>query len=71
MQSEVLGKLHEALDRALGELQKYSTPAILGYEELGGLSDPGSRDCAHRINVRKIPDTHKERRNMTPTRTLL
>ena len=24
---------------------KYSTPAELGYEELGGLSDPGQRDC--------------------------
>jgi hypothetical protein len=21
------------------------TPAVLGYEELGGLSDPGTRDC--------------------------
>ena len=26
-------------------LAKYSTPAGLGYEELGGLSDPGQRDC--------------------------
>ena len=25
---------------------KYSTPAGLGYEELGGLSDPGQRDCS-------------------------
>ena len=24
---------------------KYSTPAGLSYEELGGLSDPGQRDC--------------------------
>ena len=24
---------------------KYSTPIGLGYEELGGLSDPGQRDC--------------------------
>jgi len=24
---------------------KYSTPAGLGYEELGGLSDPGQQDC--------------------------
>jgi hypothetical protein len=23
------------------------TPAALGYEELGGLSDPGTRDCPH------------------------
>jgi hypothetical protein len=22
-------------------------PAVLGYEELGGLSDPGIRDCPH------------------------
>ena len=26
-------------------LAKYSTPAELGYEELGGLSDPRQRDC--------------------------
>ena len=71
MLSEVLERSLKALDRALGGLQKYSTPAILGYEELGGLSDPGSRDCAHRINMRKIPYTHKKRRNRTPTRTLL
>ena len=71
MQSEVLGKLHEALDRALGGLQKYSTPAILGYEELGGLLDPGPWDCAHRIDMRKIPDIHKKGRNRTPTRTPL
>jgi hypothetical protein len=24
-------------------------PTVLGYEELGGLSDPGLRDCAHSI----------------------
>ena len=24
---------------------KYSTPVELGYEEPGGLSDPGHRDC--------------------------
>ena len=41
---------------------KYSTPAVLGYEELECLSDPGPRDCAHDIDVRKIPDTHKEGR---------
>jgi hypothetical protein len=23
--------------------------AVLGYEELGGLSDPGLRDCVHNI----------------------
>jgi hypothetical protein len=25
------------------------TPAVVGYEELGGLSDPGTRACTHRI----------------------
>ena len=41
----------------LTEHSKYSktisevlAPAVLGYEELGGLSDPGPRDCAHYIN---------------------
>ena len=29
---------------------KYSTPAVLGYEELEGLSDPGPRDYAHLID---------------------
>jgi hypothetical protein len=24
-------------------------PAILSYEELGGLSDPGPRDCVHNV----------------------
>jgi hypothetical protein len=24
-------------------------PAILNYEELGGLSDPGPRDCVHSV----------------------
>ena len=71
MQSEVLERSLKALDRALGGLQKYSTLAVLGYEELGGLSDPGPRDCAHRIDMKKIPDTHKEGRNWIPTRTLL
>jgi len=27
-------------------LIKYLMPAGLGYEELGGLSDPGQRDCS-------------------------
>jgi len=31
------------------------------------VSDLGPRDCAHRIDVRKIPDTHKKGRNWTPT----
>jgi len=33
----------EALDECL---QKYSTPAGLDYEDLGGLSDPEQRDCS-------------------------
>jgi hypothetical protein len=24
-------------------------PAVLSYEELGGLSDPGLRDCVHNV----------------------
>jgi hypothetical protein len=24
-------------------------PAVLSYEELGGLSDPGPRDCVHNV----------------------
>jgi hypothetical protein len=27
--------------------QKYSDTAVLDYEELEGLSDPGTRDCPH------------------------
>ena len=46
-------------------------PAVLGYEELGGLSDPGPQDCAQRIDMKKIPDTHKEGKNCNPPRTLL
>jgi hypothetical protein len=26
-------------------------PAVLDYEELGGLSDPGPRDCAHGVHI--------------------
>jgi hypothetical protein len=37
----------------LGELEdafrSIRTLAVLGYEELGGLSDPGTRDCTHGI----------------------
>ena len=38
----------EALD---GHLQKYSTPAGLDYEEVGGLSDPGQQDCSRAWNI--------------------
>jgi hypothetical protein len=35
--------------RSSGELEdafrSTRTPAVLGYEEFGGLSDPGTRDC--------------------------
>ena len=54
-----LGRLLEALDGLLDDLtdsrgnqnirrrlQKHSTPTELDYEELGGLSDPGKRDCS-------------------------
>ena len=35
----------EALEAPDERLQKCSMPAGLDYEELGGLSDPGQRDC--------------------------
>jgi hypothetical protein len=39
--------------RNLGELKdafrSTRTPAVLGYKELGGLSDPGTRDCPRGI----------------------
>ena len=38
----------EALE---GHLQKHSTPAGFDYEELGGLSDPGPRDCSRAWNI--------------------
>ena len=44
-------RIPEALE-ALGErLQKYSTPAGLDYEQLGGLSDPGQLDCLQVWNI--------------------
>jgi hypothetical protein len=27
----------------------HEEPAVLSYEELGGLSDPGLRDCVHKV----------------------
>ena len=42
--SASIGSL-EVLEAPDKRLQKHSTPAGLGYEELGGLSDPGQRDC--------------------------
>ena len=41
-QEDVLSTLSTRRRRA-----KYSAPAGLGYEELGGLSDPGQRDCLY------------------------
>ena len=32
-------------------LQKRSMPVVLDYEELGGLSDPGQRDCSWAWNI--------------------
>jgi hypothetical protein len=31
-------------------------PAILSYEELGGLSDPGLRDCVHNVVHTELGD---------------
>ena len=41
----------EALESTRRHLQKYSMPAGLDYEELGGLSDPGQQDCPWAGNV--------------------
>jgi hypothetical protein len=30
-------------------LEVLEEPAVLSYEELGGLSDPGLRDCVHNV----------------------
>jgi hypothetical protein len=30
-------------------LKVFDKPAVLSYEELGGLSDPGPRDCVHNV----------------------
>ena len=46
-----LWKIPEALEALDERLQKYSTPAGLDYEELGGLSDPGQQDCPRAQNV--------------------
>ena len=40
-----------ALEVPDGRLQKRSMPAGLDYEELGGLSDPGQRDCPRAQNI--------------------
>ena len=40
-----------ALEVPNGCLQKRSMPAGLDYEELGGLSDPGQRDCPGAHNI--------------------
>jgi len=46
-------------------------PSRVSFAPLYRLSDPGPRDCAHRIDARKVPDTHKGGRNWTQTRTPL
>jgi hypothetical protein len=43
--------IQEALKALDEHLQKYSTPAGLDYEELGGLSDPGQQDCSRAWNI--------------------
>ena len=40
-----------ALEVPDGRLQKRSMPAGLDYEELGGLSEPGLRDCPRAQNI--------------------
>ena len=54
---EALEALNYA-DKSPGDLEvpdehlpKRSTPARLDYEELGGLSDPGQRDCLQAWNI--------------------
>ena len=42
-----------ALEVPDGRLRKRSMPAGLDYEELGGLSDPGQRDCPRARNILK------------------
>jgi hypothetical protein len=39
-------KLQKKSKTALEVLDK---PAVLSYDELGGLSDPGPRDCVHSV----------------------
>ena len=41
----------EALEVLKEHLQKRLTPAGLDYEELGGLSDLGQRDCLQARNI--------------------
>ena len=48
---EALGKALEDSRSTRQCLRKYSTPAGLDYEELGGMSDPGQRDCSQAWNI--------------------
>ena len=41
----------EVLEVLEERLQKSATPAGLDYEELGGLSDLGQRDCSQAWNI--------------------
>ena len=41
----------EALEALDERLQKHPTPTGLDYEELGGMSDPGQRDCSQAWNI--------------------
>ena len=45
------GRDPEALEVPDRRLQKRSMPAGLDYEKLGGLSDPGQRDCSQTRNI--------------------
>jgi hypothetical protein len=45
-----LQKKLKTSSKVLGKL------AVLSYEELGGLSDPGPRDCVHNVVQRDLRD---------------
>jgi hypothetical protein len=40
-------------------LEVLKEPAVLSYEELGGLSDPGLRDCVHNVVQTGLEDRNK------------
>ena len=44
-------ELHKHSKHLTKHLQKHSMPTGLDYEELGGLSDPGQRDCSKAWNI--------------------
>ena len=48
---DYMSRSPEGLGVLKEHLQKRTTPAGLDYEELGGLSDPGQRDCLQVQNI--------------------